>query len=183
MDKHIIYEIPKEISCCENIMYRPTHWRNAIYGDPYNDGITYSMCVDLKINNEWYSYGLYLNDIYCRFNANSLFNFIVSSGEVKQYIPTTSEQILKEEREHMIVERFQFKGAAEEMNYLEKIKNVMNIAPVTLKIAYEEASHFRRLGKLVDYIKESVPIRDEDFDTLFRNALNSKIEQISDRFY
>ena len=158
-----------------NNEFTPTMWRNAKFEKPNEDGTVRVITVDLFIKGEWMPYGLSLDDPYCPFEKEKIFQQIVDSGECKCYIPPTPEEILHREREMMSLERFQFKAQLAEMDLLESVRSAISNGTPTIKVVYEDASQFTRLSNIIEYLKTSVPLTDEQLDFIFREGAKIKV--------
>ena len=109
--------------------------------------------------------------------GRDLFTEIAASGNVAIYVepasPTYTE-LLDEEREGMVVSRFQAKAALSEAGLLEAAETAVAGADTITKLAWAEAIEFRRNSPTIKTLADTLNLSPTQLDNLFRAA--SQIE-------
>lgn len=136
--------------------------------------------LDIEINHPtygWIPFTLDPDDQGAQFDTKALFEHITTTAAetIEEFVPPPPEELLRMEREGMIVKRFQFKTALLRNKLLGTVRATLNGAPDELQLAWEEAEVVTRFGPIVDYIVAQVAeIDDATMDDLFREAATVK---------
>ncbi|EAP75752.1 hypothetical protein [Roseovarius nubinhibens] len=83
-------------------------------------------------------------------------------------------EALAAERAGMVVSRFQAKAAMLEAGILEKVEAIVEQGDQVFRLAWSEATEFRRTSAAINSLGEASGLTQEDLDELFRAA--AKIE-------
>jgi len=87
------------------------------------------------------------------------------------YAPPSPEQLLEWEREGMIVSRLQAKVALSEAGLLDAAEAAVEASTdARVKIAWKEASEFRRLSPAILLLQPELGLTDAQLDDIFRAA-------------
>lgn len=98
------------------------------------------------------------------------------AGEFGQIAPPpaepSAEELLQQEREGMVVSRFQARAALYQAGLLEQVEAVM-ADPATdmlAVLAWQDAQEFRRLSSTINALQPALGLTDTQLDDLFRQA-------------
>jgi len=97
---------------------------------------------------------------------------IVSAGDVAPYeAPTVS---IEQQRETMVVSRFQAKAALSNAGLLATVQALMDdpSTPEVYRLAWQDALEFRRLSPTLTAMNAALGLTDEQLDDLFVAAAN-----------
>ena len=94
-----------------------------------------------------------------------------SWADVEAAMTPDPTETLAREREGMVCSRFQAKAALLQAGLLDQVQVAVDDAEPFVRIAWAEASEFRRNSPTIAALAKSVDMTDEQVDDLFRAAM------------